>query len=195
MIARIAFTALIAAVAATAVAATDTQLKVDAQAKSYRKLHIAPARVEFDQRFVTETNGLGAHKRRLEPHELDQIAREMGEGFRAALAEAFRKRGYEIAAAPAGDVLRVSPALKDVYVNAPREISTTPHLVRKAGRAHMVVEASDASGAQVLTASRQSAAGRTAAFHSGSKAEQRTSFDVMFRAYAEELAGALAAGK
>jgi hypothetical protein len=56
----------------------------------------------------------------------------------------------------------------------------------------MVVEGNDASGSQVLRATNQGMAGETAGFLPESKATNLQSFDEMFRAWAEELAGALA---
>ena len=67
--------------------------------------------------------------------------------IRSALAEAFTRRGFEIALVPGGDVLKISPALKDLYVNAPEGSSTgmVRSYAREAGQARMVVEGNDAA--------------------------------------------------
>ncbi len=197
MIARLAFAAFMAAFAGSAHAATEIQFDQGAKAKTYRKLLIEPAQVQFDRDFLNDTRAIRGASRRYNRAEIDQMAHEIGENYRAALAEAFRSRGFEIAAAPGNDVLRISPSLKDVYVNQSKG-SRTGELqtrVRDAGHARMVVEGSDASGSRVLTASREGTAGETAAFQVGSDVSNRAWFDAMFRDWANELAVALKGAK
>ena len=59
--------------------------------------------------------------------------------------EAFKQAGYEIVAAPAPDVLRVSTAVIDLYVNAPDTMSAgrSYSYTMEAGEATLVIEVRD----------------------------------------------------
>lgn len=195
MIARLAMAAALAALTYPALAAVQIDFTPGATSKSYRKVLVAPAHVEFDQRFVKDGKLLRGNRGHLREQDAQQIASEIGQSMRNALADAFRKRGFEVVAAPASDVLTISPAVRNLYVNTPSDRVGSRVFARSAGEARMVVEGSDAGGARVLRASNQGIAGETAGFLEESKATNLQSFDEMFRDWADELASAVAAGK
>lgn len=187
----------IATFATSAFAAAEIQFTPGAKAQSYRKVLIAPARVEFDRDFLVDMRSVRGQGQRLRPEDLRRIEREMGETFHAALEESFRMRGFEITLAPGSDVLSISPTLRGLYVNAP-DASTAvmvQHYVREAGRATMVVEGRDAAGAPVFVASERGTTSRTAGFTRASGVSNRFWFDAMFRRWADELAVALASAR
>ena len=192
MIARLALAATLAALAYPALAAVQIDFTPGATSKSYRKILVAPAQVEFDRRFVQDGKVLRGNRGHLNEQDAQQLASDIGQSMRNALAEAFRKRGFEVVAAPASDVLTISPAVTDLYVNTPSDRVGGRVFARSAGEARMVVEGSDASGSRVLRASNKRTAGETAGFLEESKATNLQSFDEMFRDWADELAGALA---
>jgi uncharacterized lipoprotein YmbA len=194
MIARLALAATLAALAIPALAAVQIDFTPGATSKSYRKILVAPAQVEFDRRFIEDGKVLRGNRGRLRPQEQQQLASEIGQSMRNALADAFRKRGFEVVAAPASDVLTISPAVKDLYVNTPSDRVGSRVLARSAGEARMVVEGSDASG-RVLRASNKATAGETASFQAEHRATNLQAFDEMFRDWAEELAVALAGAR
>lgn len=195
MIARLALAATLAALACPAFSAVQVDFTPGASAKSYRKILVAPAEVEFDQRFVKDGKLLRGNRGHLREQDAQQIAAEIGQSLRSALADAFRKRGFEVVAAPAGDVLTISPAVRNLYVNTPSDRVGARVFARSAGEARMVVEGSDAAGTRVLRASNQGTAGETASFLEESKATNLQSFDEMFRDWADDVASAVAAGK
>ena len=192
MIARLAIAATLAALANPALAAVQVDFTPGADAKSYRKILVAPAQVEFDRRFIEDGRLLRGNRGQLREQDARQIAGEIGQSMRNALADAFRKRGFEVVATPGSDVLTISPAVRNLYVNTPSDRVGSRVFARSAGEARMVVEGSDAGGTRVLHASNQGIAGETAGFLEESKATNLQSFDEMFRDWAEELAGALA---
>lgn len=195
MIARLLFSALIAAfVSPPTLAAAEVELHPGLLAKPYRKVLVAPPNVEFDRRFLEDTQSLrGARHGRARTQAAEEIAREFGRHYQEALAEAFREQGFEVVPVAAGDVLTLSPSLVDVYVNRPTDPPVTfNYLVREAGEAGMVVEGRDASGSRVLVAKRQGKAGETAAHQAGSDAFRRAGFQAMFRAWAQDVASAVA---
>ena len=186
--------ALILATLTAPAFALDVQFAAGGEARNYRKVLIAPARVEFQREFLNETRVSRDPTMRLRPEEVRELARDMGEGFSAALAEAFKKRGYEIAPAPAGDVLRVSPSLRNLYVNAPdaQTAGITKSYVREAGGAMMVAEASSPTGERLVTASEETTTLRTLRFEPANRVTNRFHFDAMFRAWADDFADAIA---
>jgi hypothetical protein len=189
--------ALMAAFAVSAFAAAEVEFTPGASAKAYRKVMIATPQVEFDRAFLVDVKSMRSPGRRLSPDQLQEIAREMGEGFASALAESFKKHGFEIAIAPGSDVLKISPALKDLYVNAPenKSVGMVRSYAREAGQGRMVVEGSDATGARVVVASEQGTAGRTVDFQPASDVSNRFWFNAMFRRWADDLALALASAR
>lgn len=193
MIARLALAATLAALANPALAAVQIDFTQGTTSKSYRKILVAPAQVEFDRRFVEDGKLLRGNRGRLRDQDAQQLAGEIGQSLRNALADAFRKRGFEVVAAPASDVLTISPAVTNLYVNTPSDRVGSRVVARSAGEARMVVEGSDAAGSRVLRASNKGTAGETAGFLGETKATNLQSFDEMFRGWADELAGALAA--
>jgi len=195
MIARLALAATLAALANPALAAVQIDFTPGATSKSYRKILVAPAQVEFDRRFIEDGKVLRGNRGKLRPQEQEQLAGEIGQSMRNALADAFRKRGFEVVAAPASDVLTISPAVRDLYVNTPSDRVGSRVLARSAGEARMVVEGRDASGARVLRASNKATAGETASFQAEHRATNLQAFDEMFRGWAEELAVALAGAR
>jgi hypothetical protein len=193
----LALATVLAALAATAATASGVQFAPGADARDYRKVHIAPARVEFQREFLAEAATSRNPTLRLKPDEIRDLARDMGDEFSLALAEAFRKRGYEIAPAPANDVLRISPALRNLYVNAPdaQTAAMTRSYVREAGGALMAVEASNPAGQRVASASEESTTLRSMTFEAANRVTNRFHFGAMFRAWADDVASAFAAGK
>lgn len=185
---------LAAAAILPAQAAVDLQYDRGAQATAYRKVHIAPPQVEFHRNFLDDHSSPRSEAR-LRPEEARRLAEDMGRSLRNALDAALRSRGFEIAASPGADVLRLTPALRDLYVNAP-EGSTARnvrHYVREAGQARVEVEGMDPSGARLFRASDERTTGRIEKLSRASDVSNRFWFDAMFRQWAEEFAGALAA--
>ncbi len=119
----------------------------------------------------------------------------MGERYRSALTQALRRHGFEIAPAPGNDVLRISPASKDLNVNTPKGPKPWQFYARQEGEATIVVEGSDAEGKRLLLATRQATAGETVGFRTASDASNRFWFDAMSCDWAEDMALALASAE
>ena len=191
---RLVVAAALATLAAGVQAAVDVQVSPAAKAQAYRKVLIAPARVELDRDFLSPHSTLHGHLPRITPADARNMAREMGESFDVALAEAFRARGFEIARAPGADVLALSPALKDLRVNAPEGsgAAAAKVYVREAGQATMEVEGLDATGSRLVYASETRTTGRITEFSRATDVSNRFWFDTMFRRWADEVAAGVA---
>lgn len=195
MIARLALAATLAALANPALAAVQIDFTPGATSKPYRKILVAPAQVEFDHRFIEDGKLLRGNRGKLRPQDQQQLASEIGQSMRNALAVAFRKRGFEVVGVPASDVLTISPAVRDLYVNTPSDRVGSRVLARSAGEARMVVEGSDATGSRVLRVSSTATAGETASFQAQHRVTNLQAFQEMFRDWAEGVAAAVANAK
>ena len=175
-------------------AAVDVQVSPGAKAQAYRKVLIAPARVELDRDFLSPHSTIHGHLPRVTKEDAGKVAREMGQSFEAALADAFRARGFEIARAPGPDVLALSPALKDLLVNAPEGTGSASAkvYVRETGQATMEVEGRDAAGSRVVFASEKRTTGRITELSRATDVSNRFWFEAMFRRWADELAAGVA---
>ena len=187
----------LAALSFSPAALSEVQFAPGAEARNYRKVLIAPARVEFAREFLAEAKASRNPTLRLKPEEIRDLARDMGDEFSQALTEAFRKRGYEIAPSPANDVLQISPALRNLYVNAPdaQTAVMARSYVREAGGALMAMEAKNAAGQRIASASEESTTMRSIGFEQANRVTNRFHFGSMFRAWADHVAAAFPAGK
>lgn len=94
-------------------------LRPKAELSGYRKIIVAPARVEFQQGWLKRMNETRDVTRWLVPEDAGRIAADAGARMQAAAAAAFTAQGYEIVTTPGSGVLHLSPSVTDLYVNAP----------------------------------------------------------------------------
>jgi hypothetical protein len=175
-------------------------LRPNADLASYRRVLLDPVRVEIRNDWLAHLNAYDRSVSRwVGPEEGLRIARETASSLQGILAEAFRARGYEIAAAPEPGVLRVSPGVIDLYVNAPDRFSPwrTKTFTRDAGQASLLLEVRDAMSGTLL--------GRVE--HRGIAREMggqltftndvtnRFWFDALFKRWAESCVAEFEAGK
>jgi len=128
-------------------------LRPNADLAGYRMVVIDPVQVTFRKDWNRDFQDPHASIRRLTQDDVRRIAEETGSGLRNALAETFRSRGYEIAAAPGPGVLRLSPNLTDVYVNAVEDLyqgGTTKSFTKDAGEATLSLDVRDGASGTLL---------------------------------------------
>jgi hypothetical protein len=118
---------------------------------SYRKVAIDPAQVSFRKDWNRDFVDPHASVRRLSADDARRIAEDTAANMTRALADAFRARGYEVVAAPGPGVLRLTPSVTELYVNAAEELATggtTKSFTKDAGEATLILDVRDgASGA------------------------------------------------
>jgi len=119
---------------------------------SYRRVMIDPVKVAFRKDWNKDSPDLHGVTRRLREGDAQRLADDTASAMQSALAEAFKARGYEIAVAPGPGVLRLSPSITDLYVNAAEDLSpgTTKSFTKDAGEATLLLEARDASTGMLL---------------------------------------------
>jgi hypothetical protein len=118
---------------------------------SYRSVTIDPVQVSFRPDWNRDFVDPHASVRRLSQDDVAKIRDDTAAAFQSALAEAFKARGYSIAAGPGPGVLHLSPTLTNVYVNATEDLytgGTTKSFSKDAGEATLLLDVRDgASGA------------------------------------------------
>src|SRR5947208_3831009 len=128
-------------------------LRPNADLASYRKIVIDPAQVTFRKDWNKDSPDLHGVTRRLREADAQRLAGDTASAMQSALAEAFKARGYEIAAAPGPGVLRLSPSITDLYVNAAEDLytgGTTKSFTKDAGEATLLLDVRDAATGTLL---------------------------------------------
>ena len=123
----------------------------DANLAEYRKVMIDPVKVEFSKEWYGSVND-PRYVARIRPEDARRIADETTSNAGNIVADAFKARGYEIATAPGAGVLRLSPRVTELYVNAPDVFppGVTRSFARDAGEATLVLEARDSVSGTLL---------------------------------------------
>lgn len=119
----------------------------------YRKVMIDPAPIGFHPYWLKHS-----YNREVEviapvrEDEINRIANDAATSMHAGLVEAFTAHGYEIVTSPGPGVLRLSPSVVDLYVNAPTRSTSyrTKTLTHEPGDAVFLLEARDSESGAVL---------------------------------------------
>ena len=163
----------------------------------YRKVLIDGVAVTFNRNWLRDMNAYRNTARPLTQDEVRVLSDDLGASLSSALADAFAARGYTVVAAPGPDVLRLSPRLEELYVNAPD--TRTPGrkaYVTEVGEATLSLEARDAQSGKLLGRAVDRERARTAVdFKLADSVSNRFEFDAMFRRWAQAYVQGLEAAK
>jgi hypothetical protein len=121
-----------------------------AELKEYRKVMLDPVQVAFDPDWDPKRTGSNL---RLSAEDRERIRRELAELFMEVFSKELTTDGGPPLVTSAGsDVLRLSTALADVYVNAPdtNEPGRSRTYVMSAGSATLVAEVRDSESGAIL---------------------------------------------
>lgn len=114
--------------------------------RTYTKVMLDPAEVAFQKNWQRDINdatvGISSDVSDEQAAKIQAAARE---GLDQVFKETLEKAGVRVVTAPGKDVLRVSPGIADLYVNAPDTMSPgmSRTYVTEAGQATFVLEARD----------------------------------------------------
>ena len=121
--------------------------------RTYTKVMLDPIQVSFSRHWEREMARPGATARpRVTAADADRLRAMMSEDFTRILAADLAEAGFEVATAAGPEVLRLTPVLTNVYINAP----DTTQAVRvmsytfEAGEATLAIEARDSEFGQLL---------------------------------------------
>jgi len=120
--------------------------------RPYSKLMIDPTEAAFQKDWIRSQNTSRNLSRQVRPEDAEKILAAARSNFDDIIAEAYTKAGYQIVTAPGPDVLRVSAAVVDLYVNAPDVMSAgrSYSFTAEAGEATLVMEARDSMTGTLL---------------------------------------------
>jgi len=162
-------------------------LAPNADFRSYTKVMIDPSEVAFHKDWAKNinANSLGLSSR-VDASDAQRIVVEAQKEFDKIFSERFESSGYTIVTAPGADVLRLRPAVLDLYISAPYPVTDVARRVYTvdAGRATFVVEVRDSvSGAVIGRAVDQRIAGDNSPMPR-SRMSNRADFDDLFQRWA-----------
>ena len=123
----------------------DAWLLPGADFREYTKVMIDAAEVSFRKNWLRDQNARRSLSRRIDEKDAQEIAAAARADFNEIFAKGFADAGYTIATAPGPDVLRLSPEVVDLYINAPDidEPGRVDTYTVEAGEARLILEARD----------------------------------------------------
>lgn len=120
----------------------------------YDKVMVDPTKVSFRKNWVRDMNSsLPSVQPVVSPADVARIRKDMADWFTKALLSHLKQAGYQVVDKAGPDVLRLTPVLMDVYVNAPNSnnrIGRMDVYTLEAGEATMAIEARDSDTNQLL---------------------------------------------
>ena len=120
--------------------------------RQYSAVMIDEPDVAFDKDWMRNMNETRSLSHRVSQADAEKIAAATRSGLVEVFQEEFRKAGYTVATAPGADVLRLSPSIIKLYINAPDVMSpgrSTSYTI-DAGEATLVLEARDSVSGALL---------------------------------------------
>ncbi|HWR96456.1 MAG TPA: DUF3313 family protein [Arenimonas sp.] len=115
--------------------------------RTYTKVMIDPSEVAFKKNWLRDMNtpGRGSLDNRISADDTKKIIDGTQKNFDEVFAETLSKNGFTVVTAPGPDVLRLSPGVANLYINAPavNGPSMTRTYVMEAGEGTLVLEVRD----------------------------------------------------
>lgn len=167
------------------------QVRPNVDLAKYRKVIVDPVQVSVHEEWLKDVNYRRATTRRIGEDEVRRVSDEAAASLRTSVVGAYRAKGYEVAAAPGSGVLRLSPRIYRLYVNALDAMAsgTTKVITREAGEATLILEARDSvTGTLLARVVHRDRASGTGGFSRASDVFTRFWFDALFRRWAADCA-------
>lgn len=120
--------------------------------RSYTKVMIDPTQVAFQKDWQKRMNQDRRASDRVDDQQAQKILAAARANFDDVFVDEFTKAGYTIVREPGPDVLRVSTAVIDLYVNAPDTMTAgrTYSFTTEAGEATLILEVRDSLSGALL---------------------------------------------
>jgi hypothetical protein len=127
----------------------------------YKRVRLDPIEVEFDKNWKPNDSERSP-SRRLTNDDLEKIKKALAEEFRKVFTEELTKNGYQVVTEDDDDVLRVSAAIINLYINAPDKMSAgrSRTYTTSAGHMTLVVELRDSVTGKLMARAVDSVQGR-----------------------------------
>jgi hypothetical protein len=126
-------------------------IRPNVQFKAYKNVQIDTLQVAFDKNWDPNEN-VRSPSRHMSAEDIEKIRGDMITEFRKVFVDELAKAGYQVVDKAGEDTLRVSPALADVYINAPdrMEPGRITTYTTDAGRMTIFMEMRDGLTGQLL---------------------------------------------
>jgi Protein of unknown function (DUF3313) len=113
--------------------------------RPYTRVMLDKTEVAFRKDWLKNMNDTRSVSRRIDDEEAAKIMAAASSNFSDVWTKALQKAGYPVVTAPGPDVLRVSTAIVDLYINAPdtMEAGRVKTYTAEAGEATLVMEVRD----------------------------------------------------
>lgn len=123
--------------------------------RPYTKVIIDPSVVAFQKNWLRNVNTsqpIGALNRRISTSDAQKILQAAQQNFDQVFAETLTKKGFIVVSEPGPDVLHLTPAVANLYINAPDVDgpTMTRTYVMEAGEGTLVLEARDSETNTIL---------------------------------------------
>jgi hypothetical protein len=180
-------------------ALSEIYLRPGTEVSGYRRILIDPPRAELQKDWLKRMNATRDVTRWLSRDDAQRITDEAAAAMRTAVAQAFKARGYETVTEPGPGVLRLSPSVAALFVNAPDVAS--PGIQRgfthdDAGTGTLILEARDAvTGTLLGRVVDRGTASEVRHFNRATDVSNQFWFEAMFRQWATNCAKELQAAR
>src|SRR5215472_12674362 len=133
----------------------------EADFSGYKRVRLDPIEVEFDKNWKPNASERSP-SRRLTDDDIVKIKQALAEEFRKVFTEELTRNGYPVVNEDGEDVLRVSAAIVNLYINAPEKMSAgrSRTYTTSAGHATLVAELRDSVTGQLIARAVDSVQGR-----------------------------------
>ena len=120
--------------------------------RPYSKIMVDPTQVAFHKDWMKNMNDRRDLSRKVTEEHAKDIIEAARTNFSDVFNEVFGKAGYTIVTAPGDDVLRISPGVANLYINAPDLMSAgrSQTYSANAGEATMILELRDSQTGALL---------------------------------------------
>ena len=127
----------------------------------YKRVRLDPIEVEFDKNWKPNASERSP-SRRLTDSDIVKIKEALAEEFRKVFTEELTRNGYPVVSEDGDDVLRVSAAIVNLYINAPEKMSAgrSRTYTTSAGYATLVAELRDSVTGKLMARAVDSVQGR-----------------------------------
>jgi len=163
--------------------------------RPYTKLMIDPTQVALQKDWQKRINDNRRMADRVDDEQAQKILAAARTSFDDVFAEAFTKAGYTIVKEPAADVLRISTAVVNLYINAPDTMSAgrSRSFTAEAGEATLVLEVRDSLTNALLgrVLDRRETRGAAAGMQMTTSVTNQAEFRALFRQWASTAAKGL----
>lgn len=127
-------------------------VRPNANLSAYRKIIVDPGQASLKKNWLKDINSQRDMTRWLVPEDAQRVQDLAASSLAPNVAEGFRQQGYEVVASPGPGVLRLTPRVSDLYLNAPdtHNPGIQRYFVRDGGQATLQLEVRDAVSGELL---------------------------------------------